>query len=132
MRYVVASLVGWSLCLLGAGPALGADVTVLSTRPELVSGGDALVAVSPAGTRVAVDGRDVTSAFAVPADGRYAGLLTGLKNGDNVVPAGDSRLTLLNHPIGGPVLAGPQIQPWTCADGALDAQCNRPTTVEYL
>src|SRR3954465_14702325 len=74
MRYVVAGVVGWMLALAGAGPALAADITVLSTRPELVSGGDALVQVAPAGTPVSVNGRDVSSDFAVRGDGRYTGL----------------------------------------------------------
>jgi hypothetical protein len=132
MRWVITSVMFWSLCLWGAGPAFGADISVLSTRPELVSGGDALVQVAPAGTKVAVNGKDASSAFAVRADGRYVGLLTGLRLGDNVVTAGDSRLVLDNHPLGGPVLAGPQIQPWTCFPGAVDAQCNRAPKVEFL
>src|SRR5204862_7008410 len=116
----------WSsrgLCV--ADPARAADVTVRSTRPEPASGGGALVQVAPAGTKVALNGKDVSSAFAVRSDGRYTGLLTGLRLGDNAVTAGGSRLVLDNHPLGGPVLAGPQIQPWTCFPGALDAQCNR-------
>src|SRR3954454_16966899 len=132
MRWVIASVVFWSLCMWGAGPAFGADITVLSTRPELVSGGDALVQVAPAGTTVAVNGKDASSAFAVRAAGRYTGLLTGLREGDNAVTAGGSRLVLDNHPLGGPVLAGPQIQPWTCFPGAVDQQCNRPPKVEFL
>src|SRR3954465_12286477 len=113
MRYVVASVVGWSLCLLGAGPALGADITVLSTRPELVSGDDALVQVAPARTRVALNGRDVTPAFAVRADGRYEGLLTGLRLGANTVTAGGSRLVLADHPLRRPPPRGPPTHPRT-------------------
>src|SRR6185503_1830752 len=37
-----------------------------------------------------------------------------------------------NHATGGPVFAGSQIQPWTCFDGALDKQCNRKPTYEYV
>ena len=37
-----------------------------------------------------------------------------------------------NHPIGGPVFAGPQIEPWTCQEGARDAKCNQPPTFRYL
>jgi len=115
-------------------------VNVLSNRADLVSGGDALVEVvlpagtDPASVRVDDDGRDVTSAFALRPDGRYYGLVTGLDNGRNVLTArlADGRgatISVLNHPIGGPVLSGPQIQPWTCFADALDKQCNRP--VEY-
>src|SRR4051794_26359048 len=45
--------------------------------------------------------------------------------------ASATRLYVTNHPIGGPVFAGPQIQPWTCAPGARDSQCDRPPTYRY-
>jgi hypothetical protein len=110
-------------------------IAVLSNRADLISGGDALVGVTPAGARVTLNRRSVTSAFAVRPDGRYLALLTALKNGANslVAKSGQrgARLTIRNHPIGGPVMAGPQIQPWTCFDGALDAQCNRAPTYTY-
>jgi hypothetical protein len=132
-----------ALVLGSAGTAFAAgdvQIRVLSNRADLVSGGDAFTQVElpagadPAKLKVDVDGRDVSGEFAVRPDGRDLGLLKDLKLGDNVVTAKlpDGRgahLTIANHPIGGPVLAGPQIQPWTCFAGALDAQCNRP--VEY-
>ncbi|MCU1596213.1 MAG: N-acetylmuramoyl-L-alanine amidase, partial [Frankiales bacterium] len=40
-------------------------------------------------------------------------------------------LTLTNHPIGGPVFAGPQIQPWACASGTTGPQCNAKPTYAY-
>jgi hypothetical protein len=43
-----------------------------------------------------------------------------------------ARLYVTNHPVGGPVLAGPQIKPWTCQDGAKDAQCDQPTTYQFF
>ncbi|MDQ1702582.1 MAG: hypothetical protein QOF57_1834 [Frankiaceae bacterium] len=119
----------------------GPRISVLSTRADLVSDGDALVQVTPqagvsaSAIRVAVGGTDVTSAFGVRADGRYLGVLHDLPLGDNVVTAtagGDeASLTLTNHARGGPIFAGPQIKPWTCFDGALDSQCNRPVTYTY-
>ena len=45
-----------------------------------------------------------------------------------------TRITITNHPIGGPIFAGPQVQPWFCTTAenglgpATDAQCNAPTT----
>ena len=48
-----------------------------------------------------------------------------------------ARITITNHPIGGPVFAGPQVQPWFCTTTenglgpATDAQCNAPTMVTY-
>src|SRR5829696_5534502 len=43
-----------------------------------------------------------------------------------------ARLYVTNHPVGGPVLAGPQIQPWTCQPGAQDAQCNQPRSYQFF
>src|SRR3954467_12243349 len=140
-RGVVASM----LALLTMASAAQADdlgIKVLSTRADLVSDGDALVQVTipagvdPASLHVALGSADVTNAFALRSDGRYLGVLTGLRLGDNVVtvraPGGrETSLTITDHPRGGPVLSGPQIQPWTCFDGALDTQCNRPVTYTY-
>src|SRR5688572_17757969 len=118
------------------------EIVALSNRADLVSGDDVLLevrlptGVAPTDVRVDVDGRDVTSAFAVRDDGRVLGVVEGLALGMNTVTAtaGDqaARLEVTNHPIGGPVLSGPQIQPWYCLDGALDAQCNRPTTYQWF
>jgi hypothetical protein len=137
MRKVVGSFAGLLLLLAcAAAPAVAAPrITTLSTRADLVSGGDVLVQVEPAGSQVTLDGRDVTDRFASRPDGRYDGLLTDLPLGDSALAAkapdgSQSQLTLTNHPIGGPVIAGPQIQPWTCFDGSVDKQCNRP--VQYL
>lgn len=142
---VIACVLGLAGCGESSAPeatldkAAATDLRVLSNRPDLISGGDALVEVvgtNLAGARVTVGGRDVTSAFAVRPDGRYLGLVTGLANGPNelVALAGGSghRLTIVNHPSGGPVFSGPQIQPWTCAGEVADAQCNREPTVAYV
>jgi hypothetical protein len=120
-----------------AALAAQAQIKVLSNRADVISGGDALVQVDPPGARVDVDGRDVTPAFAVRPDGRYLGIVAGLAEGDNVLTArapgvGGARLTITNHPTGGPVFAGPQIQPWTCFPDAVDTQCNRPPRYEYV
>lgn len=120
-----------AVALLGAGTAEAAvpKIQTLSNRADLISGGDALVRVAPDGARVTLNGSNVTSAFGVRPDGRYTGLVEGLRLGRNVLVARKgkrkARLVVRNHPIGGPVLAGPQIQPWTCFEGAVDAQCNR-------
>src|SRR5205823_3648669 len=93
--------------------------------------------VAASDVRVDADGRDVTSAFAVRADGRFYGLLTGLVDGPNIVTArlpdgSGARLTVTNHPVGGPVFAGDQVEPWLCNPGALDAQCNRAATYSFM
>ncbi len=117
------------------------QISVLSGRADLVSGGSALVAISPASAagrlRVTVDGRNVTHAFAVRSDGRLEGLVTGLWLGRNVLratlPSGrGARIALVDHPNGGPVFSGPQIQPWVCPAGSRDAKCDQPPTYSYL
>jgi len=139
---IVSAAVG-----IGLGGPVAADaapklsIEVLSNRADLISGNNALVAVglpgvNPAAVRVTDDGRDVTSAFALRDNGRFEGLVTGLGLGRNVLVArapgaAQAQITVTNHPIGGPVFSGPQVQPWACQDGALDDQCNAPATYEY-
>ena len=130
-----------AVCLVAPAQAK-VSIEVLSNRAEAISGGDALVAVKyPKGTRasrvrVSLNGKSVTRRFAVRPTGRFEAMLTGLRNGANKVvarvPGGEgARLTIRNHPIGGPVTSGPQIQPWTCFSGATDRQCNRPVDVTF-
>ena len=45
---------------------------------------------------------------------------------------GAARLVVTNHPIGGPVFAGPQIQPWTCQETATDDAVQRAADVQLL
>ena len=130
-----------------AAPAVSAStpvvISVLSTRADLVSGGEALVAITlPSGAtnsvvRVTLNGQIVTSAFTVRSGPVLEGLVTNLALGPNVLaarlPSGSgAQITITNHPNGGPVFSGPQLQPWTCEPGAVDAQCNRPPQYTYL
>lgn len=131
------------------GDAAAGDVTlkVLSNRADLLNSGDALVevllanGVSAEGLKLDVDGRDVTAAVQRRSNGRLMGLVTGLPLGTSTLRARlangrGSRIALSNHPQGGPVFSGPQVQPWLCvtADNglgtALDAQCNGKTFTE--
>jgi hypothetical protein len=105
----------------------GVDLTVLSSRPHLVSGGDALVRVdAPAplrdDLRVLLNGDDVTDAFE-PGEGGLVGLVSGLELGPNRLEVrldrghGDrarDRLTLVNHPQTGPIFSGPHQVPFVC------------------
>jgi hypothetical protein len=112
-------------------------ITVLSGPADQVSGGDALVsidlpdAVTAAQTRVTLDGADISAAFADQGDGTVLGLVTGLADGANTLAveatAGGrhpAELTLVNHPIGGPIFSGPQQQPFVCttARGRFDGR----------
>ena len=176
-----------TLLLLGAvslspapARAQGAvQIRVLSTRADLVSGGEALVeVVAPTGAplsavRVDVGGRDVTSELApgrvagllassplrnrLPVerdDNALVGLVTGLRVGDNLLTArlpdgSGAAITIVDHPAAGPVVAGPQVQPWVCATqsppappvgagqpvtlgAALDSQRDTPSVVSWF
>src|SRR3954467_14025747 len=139
------------------------EIRTLSNRADLISGGDALVeVVVPQSAplqhvRLYLNGRDVTGTFRTDAASRVMrGLLTGLVVGSNELLADSNgqgkgrpraKLTINNHPIGGPVLLGSQTQPWICATPtpvaasgntpasnasglstfAVDAQCNIAT-----
>lgn len=124
------------------------DIEVLSNRADLISGGNALVEIvlppgaSAAGLQVMVASDDVSSSFALRGNGRVLGVVDGLPLGANVLtailPGGEGRqITITNHPIGGPVFAGPQVQPWLCSTAAnglgpaQDAQCNAPAVYSY-
>ena len=142
-----ASLLLMLFLACASSAAYGAvEIRSLSGRADLISGGDALLEVTgapdPKKVRVAVGGRDVTDAFAVRRDGRFSGLVTGLRDGANVVTASTpsgagARLTVTSHPRGGPVFAGPQTMPWQCRNTAFglgrptDAQCNTRPVVTY-
>jgi hypothetical protein len=125
-----------------AGPAAGdVRISTLSNRADLVSGEDALVRISTPGAsassaRITLNGRDVTRAFRAHSDGRGLGLLTGLREGDNVVTATlpdgrGARLTVVDRHLGGPVFAGPQIKPWTCGNGSKSPKCYQKPTFAY-
>ena len=102
------------------------SVDVLSSAPDQVSGGDALVRVR-AGLGVRLDtirvrrnGADVTATFTADAlQHALVGLVTGLHEGPNSVEASahgaeHAALTLVDHPISGPIFAGPKQYPFLC------------------
>jgi uncharacterized tannase-like protein DUF6351 len=117
------------------------EIRTLSNRADLISGGNALVEIVAPDHRhsgplhVTVGSRDVSSAFAVRANGRILGVIEGLAEGRNRVTAdtGDDddavALTITNHKIGGPVLSGAQVTPFACATPlAQPAQGTTPAT----
>lgn len=118
-------------------------ISVLSNRADMISAGDALVAirlprkVDPGKVVVLVGRRNVSESFKVRADGRYWGLIKRLEVGRNVVRATAPRAragrrVITNFPNGGPIFAGPQPGPYQCQDTARDAQCNQPATFSWL
>jgi len=145
--FAVAVLAATVLTFATAASAQsGRDVRieVLSSRADMVSGGDALVQVTaPAAARVTVNGRDVSAAFKPGATaGTQVGLVEGLVDGKNTLRAeagrASAQLVLVNYPVQGPIFAGPFLTPFRCMTeenglgAALDASCSAATKVEYF
>ena len=65
------------------------DMEVLSSKPEFISGGDALVSVkvknAGAQVRAALNGTDVSSAFKKVSDDVWVGTVSGMKVGANTL-----------------------------------------------
>ncbi len=100
------------------------SISVLSSRPDAVSGATARIQVSaPAGVplsavRVMLNETDVTSQLKLTDIG-LAGVVSGLTAGKNTVravaPGTQSAYALLtNHRLAGPLLSGSQQQPFVC------------------
>ena len=142
---------------IGAAPPL--EIRALSTRPEFVSGGDVLVEISGPVTLTAknlavrLNGKDVSAAFKPAAqslapsavEGKaLVGVVTGLNVGSNSIQASmrgnkaTAQLTVVNHPITGPVIYSPHQTPFICETQAvglgapLDADCSATMKVEYF
>jgi hypothetical protein len=145
------------------------QISTLSSRPQLVSGGDVLTSIKlpqsleQSQVRISLNGQDITNVFfADEASHSLLGLITGLRLGNNALVAGSAssrggtaraRLTIINHPITGPIISGPHQEPFVCTaaqykiysglygielidDTTLgpptDAQCSVPTKITYL
>jgi hypothetical protein len=146
-KLAVAVIAACSLPFAAAAAPAGAagtvKIDVLSNRADLLSGGDALVAISvPSGRKVSalkvkLGSRTVTKQFATRANGRFEALLTGIPNGRSTLKAllpdgSGAQIRLIGHPNGGPIISGPQIVPWICQAGATDAQCDQPATYAFF
>ncbi len=122
-KLFVALIAVAALALAPAANAKTVDLTVLSSKPNQVSGGDALVRVDATpdllGTlEVQRNGTDVTAAFS-PEDGGLVGLVDGLELGKNelAVLDGGKRLAqkkLFNYPNTGPIFSGPHQRFFVC------------------
>lgn len=123
-------------------------IKVISNRADMISGGSALVELIPPSTvafkdlEIELNGQTVKSAFARRSNHRVMGKVGEMSIGNNELvmrwQGGGQRILITNHPIGGPVFSGPQIQPWLCnteehgLGPALDKQCNGLTQINYL
>ncbi|MDP1933221.1 MAG: DUF6351 family protein [Gammaproteobacteria bacterium] len=133
-----------------AAPAQALAISVLSTRPDMITGGDALIRVDSSGidlanVKVALNGEDISMVFTPDSiTGSLQGLVEGMHEGNNTLIAMDgagstsSQITLVNHPITGPVISGPHLKPFVCTTEAeglgepLDEFCTAVTQVQYF
>jgi hypothetical protein len=136
-----------------ATPPLGAgqfELLSLSTLPDTVTGGDVLMGLrglDAADTyTVSRNGEDVTAAFARLESGEVRGLVSGLHDGPNTITAKaegaagkrSASLTVVNHPITGPVISGPHQTPFYCRTQdaelgePLDADCSIETRYQWF
>lgn len=148
-RRFVAAVAAAALAVTGACSGGGSDerlaVEAVSTRADMVTGGDVLVRISGLEEgdelRVTVDGDDdVTDAFTVEG-GTATGLVTGLPEGTATIEAeaggASGRLEVENHPITGPVFSGPHQEPFACTTEEhglgepTDEDCSAPTVVRW-
>ena len=135
MRVILAFVVaaGVSIGIAHGDDAAGGayEIQILSGRPDMVSGGNALVGITatldsyPSGLRVSLDGKDVTSAFRPSSPGVLVGLVEGLSGtGELMLASADGTrrgtLSLVNHPIEGPVFSGPHEHPFVCETDAFE------------
>jgi hypothetical protein len=122
-------------------------LTVVSGRPDLIIGGDALIRIAGGGAwsnpALTVNGKPATVAniARVGPGSAVMGLITGLPVGKSTLavmtPQSSVSLDLMNHPIAGPVFSGPHQKPFVCQTESWklgppqDENCTAPTKVEW-
>lgn len=135
------------------------EIKTLSSRPDLVSGGDALVEVrAPAGVSLnqvtlTLNGKDVTKQLkqSVSSDSTissFRGVISGMTAGNNTLLATIKKsksgqgvqvsLLVKNYPLTGPILSGPHMKPYECRTvesglgPPLDSNCSAAQKIEYF
>jgi hypothetical protein len=168
-RHVSRAALLLAIAILAGLPAPAAavadrdfDIVSVSSMPDIVSGGNALVRIKlpsdvPSDDVIVIlDSQNVTSAFRPEASGHsLLGLVSGLAVGKNILIAKamgrdnrvyrSAQLTLTNYPIAGPIFSGPREEPFYCMTQlfklpastqtlgpALDADCSIATRVDYV
>lgn len=129
---VAATLSLGSTATLAKGPpqappglSKNIEISVLSSAPDQVSGGDARIAIqAPPGQRgklsLTLNGKPLELAPLDPSRRRLEMVIDGLNEGNNELDLSHERfghvqtLTLTNHPITGPIFSGPQQSPFIC------------------
>lgn len=130
-------------------------LTAVSTRADMVTGGDVLLSLvgpaplRPDAIRISLNGEPMGGVTVQPGEGgSVLGLVKGLRLGGNEIIVsdgrGEARLWVVNHPTHGPVFSGPHEQPFYCETQkfalrsggtlgpALDEHCSVPTRVDYV
>jgi hypothetical protein len=122
-------------------------VRVVSSRPDMVSGGDALVEIAgtttASGLSVTVNGQTATTSWRVNEARRaVVGLVEGLRLGANTIEARQggrtAKLAVTNYPIEGPIVSGEHLKPFVCNTAQsglgdpLDANCTAATKVGWF
>lgn len=130
-------------------PESALTIKTISNRSDLISGGNALVQIDVTeeldvrDLTITLNGVDVSDTFTPLTSSQTTGLVDQLILGRNIIEARTSngtgaQLEITNHPIGGPIFSGTQVQPWNCTTEenglgpALDEQCNAQTQITYL
>lgn len=139
-----------TLALLAAcspdGPT--AKIEVLSAKAHPVSGYDVLVRTtseSASGIAVELNGKDISEMFREESGGMsQLGLVYGLRDGSNILTAGDAAVEITNYPITGPMISGPHEKPFVCQTEEfatvtgevlgppLDENCSVETRIDYV
>ena len=152
MKKFFASIPMCALTLLFGGAAFaaqGLEVRVLSSRADMVSGGNALIEItlgdSALSDRVSatLNSQTVTNAFRQGRTPRsLIGRVEGMAPGKNTLEVRAdklrARVELINHPSAGPVFAGPKQTPFVCQTEAsglgapLDSDCSIKPVVTYF
>jgi len=150
--YLLAVLIALATGSLALGQA---SITSVSGPPEYVSGGAVRLHIQgPPGAELelvrSIGAAGVHSGlaeeFTLVGPGLYEGVLEGLPVGSTTVTArigGETaRLTLTNHPMTGPMFAGPKQEVFLCATEShrqtaqlgdiLDEDCSMDTQVDFL
>jgi Tannase-like family of unknown function (DUF6351) len=114
---VLGALAGFAGGARTAAAQTALSVEVLSSRPDLVTGGDALVRIlSAQAPKVTVGAGDVSANFRRDQNGRWVGLVDGLKEGANQLVA----------------KAAGQEATVTLARLSADSSCAAPVAVKYF
>jgi hypothetical protein len=138
------------VALPGKPSSDGLNLWILSSRADMVSGGDALIKIALSGSMplskitATVNGKDATASFRPDATGKsLIGRVEGLVIGPNTIAISvGGKLVgqemMINHPITGPIISGPHQTPFVCQTElaglgpALDADCSAKTNVSYV